>query len=116
MAEARSPARHYVYAWADGVYLQACMEEHSDCMLVLTNRNFRGNVQPAAFQVDEQLAPALGAFSNADLEADEFFLALGRRAEIMPFFFKSLATVLLSSTRSARAFNTAPFILLASTA
>jgi putative transposase len=28
-------ARHYVYAWADGVYLQARMEEHSDCMLVL---------------------------------------------------------------------------------
>ena len=47
----------------------------------VTNRNFRGNVQPAVFQVDEQLAPALGAFSNADLEADEFFLALGRRAE-----------------------------------
>ena len=47
----------------------------------ITNRNVRGNVQPAALQVDEQLAPALGAFSSADLEADEFFLALGRRAE-----------------------------------
>ena len=47
----------------------------------VTNRNFRGHIQPAAFQVDEQLAPALGAFSNADLEADEFFLALRRRAE-----------------------------------
>jgi hypothetical protein len=26
-------ARHYVYAWADGIYLQARMEEHSDCLL-----------------------------------------------------------------------------------
>jgi putative transposase len=25
-------ARHYAYAWADGVYLQARMEEHSDCI------------------------------------------------------------------------------------
>src|SRR5215467_15675947 len=31
----------------------------------VTNRNFRGHVQPAAFQVDEQLAPALSAFSTA---------------------------------------------------
>jgi putative transposase len=28
-------ARHYVYAWADGVYLQARMGDHSDCTLVL---------------------------------------------------------------------------------
>ena len=28
-------ARHYVYVWADGVYLQARMEEQAECMLVL---------------------------------------------------------------------------------
>lgn len=28
-------ARRYVYIWADGVYLQARMEDHSECMLVL---------------------------------------------------------------------------------
>src|SRR3954471_22437340 len=28
-------ARRYVYVWADGVYLQARMEEHAECMLVL---------------------------------------------------------------------------------
>ena len=43
--------------------------------------NFRGNAQPTAFQVDEELAPALGAFPHANLEADELFLALGRRPE-----------------------------------
>jgi hypothetical protein len=28
-------ARHYVYVWADGVYLQARMEPQAECMLVL---------------------------------------------------------------------------------
>ena len=28
-------ARRYVYVWADGVYLQARMEAHAECMLVL---------------------------------------------------------------------------------
>ena len=28
-------ARRYVYLWADGVYLQARMESHAECMLVL---------------------------------------------------------------------------------
>src|SRR6266496_1083380 len=28
-------ARRYVYVWADGVFLQARMEDHSECMLVL---------------------------------------------------------------------------------
>ena len=26
-------ARHYVYVWADGVYLQARMERQTECML-----------------------------------------------------------------------------------
>jgi transposase-like protein len=28
-------ARRYLYVWADGVYLQARMEEHAECMLVI---------------------------------------------------------------------------------
>ena len=28
-------ARRYIYVWADGVYLQARMEDHAECMLVL---------------------------------------------------------------------------------
>ena len=28
-------ARRYVYVWADGVYLQARMEDHAECLLVL---------------------------------------------------------------------------------
>jgi hypothetical protein len=28
-------ARRYVYVWADGVYLQARMEDNAECMLVL---------------------------------------------------------------------------------
>jgi putative transposase len=28
-------ARRYLYVWADGVFLQARMEDHSECMLVL---------------------------------------------------------------------------------
>ena len=28
-------ARRYVYVWADGVFLQARMEDHGECMLVL---------------------------------------------------------------------------------
>jgi putative transposase len=28
-------ARRYVYMWADGVYLQARMEDNAECMLVL---------------------------------------------------------------------------------
>jgi Transposase, Mutator family len=34
-------ARRYVYVWADGVYLQARMEEAAECMLVLNRRNTR---------------------------------------------------------------------------
>ena len=32
---ARPLARRYLYVWADGVYLQARMEDHAECMLVL---------------------------------------------------------------------------------
>jgi putative transposase len=44
-------ARHYVYGWADGVYLQARMEEHSDCMLVLLGATPEGKKELIGFQV-----------------------------------------------------------------
>jgi hypothetical protein len=40
------------------------------------NRNFRWDGQPAAFDVGQQIMPALCALPQADLEADHFFLAL----------------------------------------
>jgi putative transposase len=44
-------ARHYVYCWADGVYLQARMEDHSDCMLVLLGATPEGKKELIGFQV-----------------------------------------------------------------
>ena len=35
-------ARRYLYVWADGVYLQARMEETPECMLVLTGATPEG--------------------------------------------------------------------------
>jgi transposase-like protein len=42
-------ARHYVYAWADGVYTR--MEDHSDCMLVLLGATPEGKKELIGFQV-----------------------------------------------------------------
>jgi transposase-like protein len=44
-------ARHYVYIWADGVYLQARMEEHAECMLVLIGATPEGRKELVGFQV-----------------------------------------------------------------
>jgi transposase-like protein len=44
-------ARRYVYVWADGVYLQARMEEHSECMLVLIGATPEGHKEIIGFQV-----------------------------------------------------------------
>jgi len=44
-------ARRYVYAWADGVYLQARMEDHSECMLVLIGATPEGKKELIGFQV-----------------------------------------------------------------
>ena len=35
-------ARHYVYIWADGVYLQARLEPQAECMLVLIGATPQG--------------------------------------------------------------------------
>jgi putative transposase len=44
-------ARHYVYVWADGVYLQARMEDHAECMLVLIGATPEGRKELVGFQV-----------------------------------------------------------------
>lgn len=44
-------ARRYVYIWADGVYLQARMEDHAECMLVLIGATPEGRKELVGFQV-----------------------------------------------------------------
>lgn len=44
-------ARRYVYIWADGVYLQARMEEHAECMLVIIGATPEGKKELLGFQV-----------------------------------------------------------------
>jgi putative transposase len=44
-------ARHYVYIWADGVYLQARMQDHAECMLVLIGATPEGRKELVGFQV-----------------------------------------------------------------
>jgi putative transposase len=44
-------ARHYVYIWADGIYLQARMEPQAECMLVLIGATPEGKKELVGFQV-----------------------------------------------------------------
>src|ERR687894_1612045 len=44
-------ARHYVYLWADGVYLQARLEPQAECMLVLSGATPEGKKELVGFQV-----------------------------------------------------------------
>ena len=44
-------ARHYVYIWADGVYLQARMEENAECMLAIIGATPEGKKELIGFQV-----------------------------------------------------------------
>jgi len=44
-------SRRYVYLWADGVYLQARMEEHAECMLVMIGATPEGGKELVGFQV-----------------------------------------------------------------
>jgi len=44
-------ARRYVYVWADGIYLQARMEEQAECMLVLIGATPEGKKELVGFQV-----------------------------------------------------------------
>mgnify|MGYP002713104201 FL=1 len=44
-------ARHYVYIWIDGVYLQARMEPQAECMLVILGATPEGKKELVGFQV-----------------------------------------------------------------
>ncbi|MGH3803086.1 MAG: IS256 family transposase [Pseudonocardiaceae bacterium] len=44
-------ARHYVYIWADGIYLQARMEPAAECMLVIIGATPEGQKELVGFQV-----------------------------------------------------------------
>jgi transposase-like protein len=44
-------ARRYLYVWADGVFLQARMEDHGECMLVLIGATPEGKKELIGFQV-----------------------------------------------------------------
>lgn len=44
-------ARQYVYVWADGVYLQARMEDQAECMLVLIGATPEGKKELIGFHV-----------------------------------------------------------------
>ena len=44
-------ARNYVYIWADGVYLQARMEDDAACMLVVIGATPEGRKELVGFQV-----------------------------------------------------------------
>jgi putative transposase len=44
-------ARHYVYIWADGVYLQALMEENAECLPVIIGATPEGKKELIGFQV-----------------------------------------------------------------
>jgi transposase-like protein len=44
-------ARNYIYIWADGVYLQARMEENAECMLVILGATPEGKKELIGFQV-----------------------------------------------------------------
>ena len=43
--------RHYVYIWADGIYLQVRMEPQAECMLVLIGATPEGKKELLGFQV-----------------------------------------------------------------
>src|SRR5271163_23773 len=61
-----------------GKDLVECLPE-PEC--TVTNGDFRSDRQPPFLHIDQQLAPALHALSNASLEADEFLLALRRSSD-----------------------------------
>ena len=61
--------RHYVYIWADGVYLQARMEPQAECMLVLIGATPEGKKELLGFQVGMREERAKLAELLVDLKA-----------------------------------------------
>ena len=47
----------------------------------ITDSHLRGHGQPAGLDADQQFTPALRAFADPDMEAEQFLPALGRRPD-----------------------------------
>ena len=58
-------ARRYVYVWADGVYLQARMEDNAECMLVLIGATPEGKKELVGFQTGYARARRAGVSSSS---------------------------------------------------
>src|SRR5205809_6351328 len=60
-------------------------EDPFDCLpeaeRAVADREVRCNLEPTLLDVDEEFAPALRTLAHSGLEADEFLLALGGRAD-----------------------------------
>src|ERR1700676_2730477 len=54
------------------------VERLPEAECTVTNGVFWSDLQSPSFHIDEKFAPALRAFPNANLETDEFLLALRR--------------------------------------
>src|SRR5919199_2372327 len=68
-------ARHYVYVWADGVYLQARMEPQAECMLVLIGATPEGKKELLGFQVGLRESAQSWRELLVDLKARGFAVA-----------------------------------------
>ena len=96
-------ARRYVYVWADGVYLQARMEDAAECMLVLIGATPEGKKELVGFQTGVRE----GAQSWRELLID----IKQRGLEIAPTS-RSATARLASGRRSRRSFeHQAPAVL-----
>lgn len=52
-----------MYVWADGFFLQARMEDHGECMLVLIGATPEGKKELTGFQVGVERARRAGVSS-----------------------------------------------------
>src|SRR5262249_8707641 len=70
-------ARRYVYVWADGVYLQARMEDNAECMLVLICATPEGRKALVGFQ---PRVPACGRARRAGASSSSTSSGAGSRS------------------------------------
>ena len=68
-------ARHYVYLWADGVYLQARMEPQAECMLVLIGATPEGRKELVGFQAGYRESAQSWKELLVDLKVEKFLPA-----------------------------------------
>ena len=91
-------ARHYVYVWADGVYLQARMEPQAECMLVLMGATPEGKKELIGFQTGMRES----AQSWKELLVDSKARGLGRSRRKWPSAMARSGSGRPSTRRSRR--------------